>query len=108
MSKITVLKITLNNKLLILLEMLIILSAVSFSAATAVYAAEKDRIDLEQINIQGASELPKVLYIVPWKRAEIDNSPVEVDSMVDEVMMPIDREVLRRKIDYFEQGVFGE
>ena len=76
-------------------------------ATNTAFAAE-DRIDLEQIEIQGASELPKVLYIVPWKRAAIDNSPVAVDSMVDEVMMPIDREVLLRKIDYFEQGVFGE
>ena len=91
----------------LLLKTLFTLVVACIGITTATFAAE-DRIDLEEINIQGASELPKVLYIVPWKRAEIDNSPVEVDSMVDEVMQPIDREVLRRKIDYFEKGVFGE
>lgn len=67
-----------------------------------------DRIKLEDTEIQGVSELPKVLYIVPWKRSVVDNSPVEVDSMVDQVMQPIDREVLRRQVKYYKQGIFAE
>ena len=81
-----------------------------FTVSAVVLAAENDsdRIDLEQLEIQGANELPKVLYIVPWRRAEVDDSPVSVDSMVDEVMVPVDREVLRRQVDYFKQGVFAQ
>ena len=67
-----------------------------------------DRIKLEDTEIQGVSELPKVLYIVPWKRSVVDNSPVEVDSMVDQVMTPVDREVLRRQVKYYKKGIFAE
>jgi len=70
--------------------------------------AEEARIKLKETGIQGNSELPKVLYIVPWKKQVIDTSPVEVDSMVDDVMQPIDREVLRRQVHYYEKGIFAE
>lgn len=68
----------------------------------------EDRIKLEETEIQGVSELPKVLYIVPWKRSVVDTSPVEVDSMVDQVMQPVDREVLRRQVKYYKKGIFAE
>lgn len=84
------------------LTLLIPLMLLSFS----VFA--EDRIELQETDIQGNSELPKVLYIVPWKKAVIDTSPVEVDSMVDDVMQPIDREVLRRQVKYYEKGIFAE
>jgi len=71
-------------------------------------AHAEDRIKLKETGIQGNSELPKVLYIVPWKKQVIDTSPVEVDSMVDDVMQPIDREVLRRQVIYYEKGIFAE
>ncbi|MFV2055174.1 MAG: hypothetical protein ACC707_01860 [Thiohalomonadales bacterium] len=82
-----------------------------FVATCGVVAAadtDSDRIDLEQLEIQGANELPKVLYIVPWQRSEVDDSPVAVDSMIDEIMVPVDRNVLRRQINYYEKGVFGQ
>ena len=30
-----------------------------------------DRLELDEANIQGASELPKVLYIVPWNFVQL-------------------------------------
>jgi len=77
----------------------------------AVFAASvsaEERIKLKETGIQGSAELPKVLYIVPWKKQVIDTSPVEVDSMVDDVMQPIDREVLRRQVIYYEKGIFAQ
>ena len=85
---------------------MILFTLMVFSATNA--WSEEERIKLKETGIQGNSELPKVLYIVPWKKQVIDTSPVEVDSMVDDVMQPIDREVLRRQVKYYEKGIFAE
>ncbi|MGD8558139.1 MAG: hypothetical protein PVF34_04380 [Gammaproteobacteria bacterium] len=69
---------------------------------TAVHA--EDRLELDEANIQGASELPKVLYIVPWKKAEIGDKPVKVNRIVDEVLSPVDREVLQRQIRFYDES----
>lgn len=71
-------------------------------ASQAVFAEE--RMELDKANIQGASELPKVLYIVPWKKAEIGDKPVKINRMVDEVLSPIDRDVLQREVKFYEQS----
>lgn len=70
--------------------------------AGSAYAA--DRLELDEANIQGASELPKVLYIVPWKKAEIGDKPIKVNRMVDEVLSPVDRDVLKRQVKFYEQS----
>ena len=63
-----------------------------------------DKLELDKANIQGASELPKVLYIVPWKKAEMGDRPIKVNRMVDEVLSPVDRDVLKRQIKFYEQS----
>jgi len=67
-------------------------------------AVAEDRLQLDETNIQGASELPKVLYIVPWKKAEVGDKPVKVNRLVDEVLSPVDRDVLNREIRFYEQA----
>lgn len=62
---------------------------------------DSDRLKLDETSIQGASELPKVLYIVPWKKSAPDNKPVHLKSMVDDVMAPVDQEVLRRQLQFY-------
>jgi hypothetical protein len=47
--------------------------------------------------------LPKVLYIVPWRGAELgDLVGRPVNSLLDEVLEPVDRDVFRRQNRYFE------
>lgn len=61
-------------------------------------------LNLETTAIRGNQELPKVLYIVPWKdpaMAELAGRPV--NSLVEEVLAPVDREVFRRQTRYFSQ-----
>ena len=63
-----------------------------------------DRLDLDTTSIRGNQELPKVLYIVPWKEpglAEPAGRPL--NSLVDEALAPVDREVFRRQMRYFDQ-----
>lgn len=83
-------------------QTIIILTLLGAFIGMAVQA--EDRLELDKANIQGASELPKVLYIVPWKKAEIGDKPVKVNRIVDEVLAPVDRDILRRQINFHEQS----
>ena len=60
-----------------------------------------DRATIDRTNIIGNRELPKVLYIVPWKKpaaGELAGPPVE--SVLDEALAPVDRDVFRRQVHY--------
>jgi len=73
------------------------------AAAGGNKASAKDRLDLESTQITGNRELPKVLYIVPWRSAELgDLVGRPVNSLLDEVLEPVDRDVFRRQNRYFE------
>lgn len=66
-------------------------------------AAASDRLTLEATTVTGNRELPKVLYIVPWKKADIGNLPGQpFNTLLDETLTPVDRDVFRREVDYYE------
>jgi hypothetical protein len=53
--------------------------------------------------VTGNSELPKVLYIVPWKRSDLgDMVGRPVNSLLDEVLQPVDRDVFKRENRYYD------
>lgn len=61
-----------------------------------------DRLELDTTQITGNRELPKVLYIVPWKRADLgDLVGKPVNSLLDEVLTPVDRDVFKRENRYY-------
>jgi hypothetical protein len=63
----------------------------------------EERIELQGTAIIGNQELPKVLYIVPWKSSELPQlSEPPLESLVDEALSPIDREVFRRQTIYYD------
>lgn len=62
-----------------------------------------DRIELGTTQITGNSELPRVMYVVPWKRAELgDLAGKPARSLLDEVLAPVDRDVFRRQNRYYD------
>lgn len=62
-----------------------------------------DRIELDTTQITGNRELPKVLYIVPWKQSDLgDLMGRPANSLLDEVLAPVDREVFRRENRYYD------
>jgi hypothetical protein len=75
-------------------------------AAAGTKAAGKkgpDRLELETTDVTGNSELPKVLYIVPWKRSDLgDMVGRPVNSLLDEVLQPLDRDVFNRQNRYYD------
>ena len=61
-----------------------------------------DRLELEQTTITGNRELPKVMYVVQWKKADLgDLNGRPANSLLDEVLAPVDRDVFRREVAYF-------
>jgi hypothetical protein len=61
-----------------------------------------DRLNLDTTVVTGNRELPKVLYIVPWKKADIGDLPAQpFNTLLDEVLAPVDRDVFRREVTYY-------
>ena len=75
------------------------------TTATAAPAVKtgNDRLDLDTTTVSGNRDLPKVQYIVPWKRADVGNLPGQpFNTLLDEALSPVDREVFRREVDYYQ------
>jgi hypothetical protein len=76
----------------------------AMAAAAATFATPsfaQDRADIDRTRIIGNRELPKVLYIVPWKKpmpGDLSGRPLV--SVLDEAMAPVDRDVFRRQVQY--------
>lgn len=61
-----------------------------------------DELLLERTEVTGNRELPKVLYIVPWQKSDpgaLMGKPV--NTLLDEVLAPLDREEFIRQVDYY-------
>lgn len=73
-----------------------------YCVSMPVLAAEP--IDIrEGTSIRGATELPKVLYIVPWKKSGVGDVLMQPgSSLFSEELSPIDRDVFRRQVNYYE------
>jgi hypothetical protein len=76
-------------------------AAAVLAALVAAPALGQDRVEIDRTKIIGNRELPKVLYIVPWKKplgGDLSGRPVA--SVLDEALAPIDRDVFRRQVQY--------
>ena len=63
----------------------------------------EQNLDLQGAIITGSRELPKVLYIVPWKKPDpTDLNGGAGPNMMDEVLAPVDREVFTRQLQYYD------
>ncbi len=67
-------------------------------------ARAQDRAVIDPTVILGSRELPKVLYIVPWKKpvpGDLSGRPMV--SVVEEALAPLDRDVFARQVQYRAQ-----
>jgi hypothetical protein len=74
---------------------------VALALLGSAHALAQDRADIDRTQIIGNRELPKVLYIVPWKKplqGELTRRPL--GSVLDEALAPVDRDVFRRQVRY--------
>jgi hypothetical protein len=69
---------------------------------TSAGPAKSDRLELGTATVTGDREQPKVMYIVPWKRSDIgDLAGKPMNSLVDEILSPVDRDVFKREVVYY-------
>ncbi len=67
-----------------------------------------DEMTLGRTEITGNQELPKVLYIVPWKKSDPgDLMGRPANTLLDEVLAPLDREEFTRRVEYY-YDLYGE
>ena len=81
-----------------------VLPALLATLACTAPAFAQDRANIDGTKIIGNRELPKVLYIVPWKKplpGQLSGKPAT--SVLDEVLAPVDRDVFRRQVQYHAQ-----
>ena len=58
---------------------------------------------MEGTEITGNKELPRVLYIVPWKSVErFDIKSPPINSIMEQKLGPIDRASFKRKVHYYD------
>ena len=63
----------------------------------------EEQLDLDGMAVTGNRELPKALFIVPWKDPQAALAPDRpVNSLIDEALRPVDPDVFRRKLQYFD------
>ncbi|WP_455198887.1 hypothetical protein [Kaarinaea lacus] len=78
------------------------LSALVITLSTGLSAWAESKLELEEAEITGARELPKVLYIVPWKKTQPGEHALPMRSLIDEAISPIDVDVFKRQVRYYD------
>jgi hypothetical protein len=80
----------------------------SGQAASRTAPPAMDSLDLGTTSITGNAELPKVLYIVPWKKSDLGELVGRpVNTLLDEVLTPVDPAVFERHLSYYD-SLYGE
>lgn len=78
-----------------LLVSLFIISAVS----------AEDKLILDGTSVIGNSEMPNVLYVVPWKKTPQPNLNPELhESLIEDQLKPLDREIFLRRIRHYHRN----
>ena len=82
----------------------------ALTVSTAAYAEDTEtaavakHVDLDTTTIRSSSELPSVMAVVPWKKAlpaDLGGRPDK--SLVESLLEPLDPEVFRLQLDFYEQ-----
>ncbi len=74
-----------------------------FAISCTAHVNAQERLQMEGTEITGNKELPRVLYIVPWKsieRFDIESPPIT--SIMDQKLTRIDRASFKRQIHYHD------
>ena len=75
-------------------------------SVVSVNAADKDKAkELSGISIVGNKEAPKSLFIVPWKSSELSDENLLSSGLLNEKMVPVDKEVFQRELDFYSATV---
>ena len=74
--------------------------AVSAAVLTTSIRAEEVK-SISGMSIVGNNETPKSLYIVPWKSSEIGMETDLSSNLLNESLVPVDKDVFMREVGFF-------
>ena len=63
--------------------------------------SDKGDKQMSGMSIVGNDEAPKALVIVPWKSSALGDT-LDVSRALDDGRQPVDRDVFRRELDYYQ------
>lgn len=63
---------------------------------------KKKVVEISGMSIIGNRELPKTLYIVPWKDSDVDSERGLSRDLLNERMKVVDQEEFVRQLKYYE------
>ena len=58
--------------------------------------------ELSGMSVLGNNETSKALYIVPWKSSEIGTASDLRSGLLNDAMVPVDKEVFMRELEFYE------
>ncbi len=81
----------------------IALLVIALALTTTALTQAAEQLDMDGMAVIGNRELPKALFIVPWKDPEAGMAPDRpLNTLVDDALQPVDPDVFRRKLQYFD------
>ncbi|WP_111656478.1 hypothetical protein [Isoalcanivorax indicus] len=67
--------------------------------------ADGDIKEISGMSVMGNEDAPKSLYIVPWKSSEIGMETDFTSSLLNEDMVPVDRPVFMRELEFYHVSI---
>lgn len=82
---------------------ILVILMISLAATTASSANKKQAVvEVGGMSIIGNRELPKSLYIVPWKDTDVNHETDISSDLLDERLKVVDKEEFVRQLKYYE------
>ena len=85
---------------LVLCVCLVLFPAVLAAAEDVKSDEQSEAKKLSGMSIVGNDDVPKSLYIVPWKSSEV-GVETSLDTMLNEGDVPVDRDVFKRQLGFY-------
>jgi hypothetical protein len=79
---------------------LVLFPAVLAEAEDVISDGQSEAKELSGMSIVGNDDVPKSLYIVPWKSSEV-GVETSLKTMLNESDVPVDRDVFKRQIGFY-------
>ena len=80
------------------------LSISSIIMTISISVSAEDNLIMDGTSVIGNSEMPNVLYVVPWKQTPQPNLNPELhESLIDDQLRPIDREIFLKRINHYHR-----
>jgi len=81
---------------------LVVFISLFFSLQVGAAGSKEKVVEIGGMSIIGNRELPKTLYIVPWKDSDVSSEADFGGDLLNENMKVVDQEEFTRQLEYYE------